>query len=167
MKIAVIILFCIMSGACLGGIAAIMMVPSIQPAAFYAGSLLGAGAALICSPIFLLKRNHPNIFPVMVIVFVLSFPVGVLSGMAWSPRLGLVLKIITILTVYYFALISKVNEENKDLFTRKDIFVVPFFCLLVAAILAYSHDPLPDDVPSLIRLMGDNDMQVSNEAARK
>lgn len=156
-----------MCGICLGGVAAIMMVQSIQPAGFYAGSLLGAVAASVFSPLFLIKRNHRNIFPAMVVGFVLSFPVAVLSGMAWSPRLGLVLTMISILAVYYQVLIQKVNNEDGELFTRKDIFVVPVICLLMAGMLAYSHDPLPDDIPSLIKLMGDNDMQVSYEAARK
>jgi hypothetical protein len=166
MKATFVLLFCLVCGICLGGAAAVVMAGTLQRPAFYAGSFVGAAVALLCSPLFIIKRNDPNIFPVMVIAFVLTFPIAVLSGLTRSPWTGISLTVISILSIYYHFFFSRVSK-NEDVIKRKGIYVVPLLCLLTAAIVAYMYDPLPDDRLSLIEMMGSNDMERHTAAGRK
>src|SRR5947208_12905413 len=144
MKATFIFLFCVVCGICLGGAAAVVMAGTIQTPAFYAGSLVGATVAFLCSPLFIIKRNDPNIFPAMAIGFVLTFPVAVLSGLTRSPWTGIGLAAISIFSIYYHFLFRG-DSSDEDVIKRKAFYVVPLLCLLTAGVLGYRYDPLPDD----------------------
>ena len=166
MKSTFILLFCVVCGVCLGGAAAVVMSATIQTPAFYAGSLVGAVLALLFSPLFLMKVDHPSIFPAMVIAFVLAFPVAILSGLTRSPWSGITLTAISILSIYYHFLFRAASKDG-DAIKRKRVYVVPLLCLTTAAVLAYTYDPLPDNISSLIEMMGDNNTAVHTAAGRK
>jgi len=166
MKTTFIFFFCLVCGISLGGAAAVVMSATIQTPAFYAGSLVGAILAFLFSPLFIVKRGHPNIFPAMAIAFVLTFPLAVLSGLTRSPWTGIALTAISILSIYYHFLFSA-EAKDEAILKRKRIYVVPLLCLTTAALLTYTYDPLPDNVSSLVEMMGDNDMAVHTAAGRK
>jgi len=166
MKATFIVLFCVVCGICLGGAAAVVMSATIQTPAFYAGSLVGATLAFLFSPLFIIKRKDPNIFSAMAIGFVLTFPVAVLSGLTRSPWTGISLTAISIFSIYYHFLI-RADSKDEDVVKRKRIYVVPLLCLITAGVLAYRYDPLPDNISSLIELLGENDMAVHTAAGRK
>jgi hypothetical protein len=166
-KATFIFLFCVVSGICLGGAAAVVMAGTIQTPAFYTGSLIGATVAFLCSPLFLTKMNNRNIFPAMVISFVLTFPVAVLTGLTGSPWTGIGLTAISIFALYYGLLIRNDTKDEDVIFKWKGVYVVPLLCLLTAGVIAYRYDPLPDDIPALIEMLGDNNMERHTAAGRK
>ena len=171
MKTFFIICFCALSGLSLGAIAgnAMIMALSIDlSAGAYIGALQGAIVGLLCSPLFVLKKNHKNIFAIMVMCFVLTFPVAVISGFTINPWLSIGLSVLSYLSIYYLSVRGGTHDEN-DIFRKIVVYIVPIVCLVIAAIAAYSHEDksLPRDIPSLIEMMGDNDIGRQMAAARK
>jgi hypothetical protein len=164
-------MFCVVLGLSLGYIAgnATMIAMSINLAdGIYIGAVQGAKLGLLCSPLFIIKRNHPNIFAVMVICFVLSFPVALISGFAVNPRISIGLTLLSYLSVYYLLLMNGLSNDEK-LFENKILYITPVLCLIIAAVLAYNYEDksLPSDIPSLIEMMGDNDIERHMNAARE
>jgi hypothetical protein len=117
MKATFIFLFCVVCGICLGGSAAVVMSATIQTPAFYTGSLVGTVLAFLFSPLFLVKRNDPVIFPAMAVAFVLTFPVAVLSGLTRSPWTGISLTAISIFSIYYHFLF-RADSKDEDIIRK-------------------------------------------------
>jgi hypothetical protein len=171
MKIVFIILFCVISWLSLGAIASntMMMAMSIDlPEGTYIGAVEGTLIGLLCSPLIILKRKHKHIFTILSICFVVAFPIALISGFTGNPRLAKGLSIFSYLSVYYL-LVRDSSPDEIALFEKKIIYVVPVLCLIVASVVAYNYeDPsIPKDIPSLIEMMGDNDIGRHMDAARK
>lgn len=171
MKTFFIILFCIISWLSLGAVSgtAMVMTASIDLAiGTYIGAVKGTVIGLLCSPFFILKRTHNNIFEVLVICFIISFPIALISGLTVNPSLAIVLTVLSYMSVY-FLLLKNNSSDKSTLFSKKTIYVIPVVCLIIASVVAYNYEnkSLPDDIPSLIKMMGDNDIGRHMAAARK
>jgi hypothetical protein len=75
---------------------------------------------------------------------------------------------VTMLSVYYL-LTRDSSADEKELLSRKQIYIIPFLCLIMASVVAYKYvdKSLPSDIPSLIEMMGNNDISRHMAAARK
>jgi len=170
MKNIIIFLFCLVSGISLGNIAgtSMSMVFAIDlPTGPYIGAVVGGVLGLLLSPLFILRGFRGNIFEVLVLCFSLAFPVALISGFTRRPWLSIGFTLVTIFSIYFVALKKTDNVENISL--KKHLFVIPIVIIILTSIAAYfSEDKmLPDDVPRLIELMGDNDLKIHTAAARK
>ncbi len=171
MKTVFIIIFCTLSWISLGLIAGnvmlITMSIDIAPATVI-GATYGAKLGLLFSLFFISKRKHENIFTILAICFVLSFPIALISGFTANHWLAIVLTALSYLSVYYILLRGDSHEE-KLLFNKKTIYIIPLLCLFVASTVAYNYEDksLPDDMQALIELMGDNNIGTHTDAARK
>jgi len=171
MRYVIIVLFCLVAGLSLGNVAGTSMSMTFGldlPAGPYIGAVMGGMLGLLLSPLFLLKKVRSNIFEILVLCFSLAFPVAVISGLAKRPWLSIGLTLATVLSVYILAL-KKVDDADAPLFSKKKLLIVPLVAIVIASLAAYRSEDkmLPDDVPTLIELMGDNDLAVHTAAARK
>ncbi len=171
MKTIIIILFCLVSGLSLGAIAGTSMSMAFEidlPAGPYIGAIFGGVLGLLFSPLFILRRANRNIFAILVLCFSLSFPVSLISGLTRNSWLAAGLTMVAMLSTYYLSTRDG-SADEKDLFSRKQIYIIPFLCVMVASIVAYNYEDksLPIDIPALIEMMGDNDISRHMAAARK
>ncbi len=171
MKNLIIVWFCLASGLSFGSIAgtAMLMAFAIElPAGSYIGAISGGILGLLLSPFFLLVKDRDNIFEILVLCFSLAFPVALISGLTRMPWLSIGLTLATILSVYIHTL-KKVDDVALPLSSRKSLLVFPLVAIIVASLLAYNTEDkmLSDNVPALIELMGDNDLNTHTAAARK
>ncbi|TAN37941.1 MAG: HEAT repeat domain-containing protein [Nitrospirae bacterium] len=171
MEAIIIILFCIVAGLSLGSIAGLTMTMALSvdlTAGPYIGAIYGGMLGLLLSPLFMLRRANKNIFAVLVMCFTLSFPVAVIAGFTKMLWVAVGLTMLSMLSVYYFSMKDGFVTEKK-LHVRKRIFIVPLFCIIVAATIAYSSEDksVPSDIPALIEMLGDNDIGRHMAAARK
>ena len=67
----------------------------------------------------------------------------------------------------YFHFLFRTEANEEAILKSKRIYAVPLLCLTSATVIAHTYDPLPDNVPLLIEMMGDNDMAVHTAAGRK
>jgi hypothetical protein len=138
------------------------------PAGPYIGAIQGGILGILLSPLFLLRKVRSNIFEILVLCFALAVPVAMISGFARQPWFSIGLTLATVLAVYILAL-RKVNNTEVPLSSKKKLLIVPLVAIVIASLAAYrtGDKMLPDDVPTLIELMGNNDMVVNTDAARK
>ena len=155
-----IVLFCVVSGICLGVISAAVMA---GPLPLLFGSLLGGGLGLLCSSLFLWKRHHRHIFEILSVCFIIAVPVAAVSGLTAKPFLAIGLTASTILSAF-FLLIREASRDDEYVFKKATVYLVPIVCI-VAVIATY--DRYPEDIPSLIEMMGMNDMQLRSTAANR
>lgn len=166
-----IVLFCLAAGLSLGNIAGTSMSMALGldlPAGPYIGAVMGGILGLLFSPLFLLRKVRSNIFEILALCFSLAVPVAVISSLARQPWFSIGLTLATVISVYIFAL-RRGDDAGAPLSSKKKILYAPLVAIVLASFAAYwSEDKrLPDDVPTLIELMGDNDMAVHTDAARK
>ena len=166
-----IVLFCLAAGLSLGNIAGTSMSMALGldlPAGPYIGAVMGGILGLLFSPLFLLRKVRSNIFEILALCFSLAVPVAVISSLARQPWFSIGLTLATVISVYIFALLRG-DDAGTPLSSKKKILYAPLVAIVLASFAAYwSEDKrLPDDVPTLIELMGDNDMAVHTDAARK
>jgi len=167
----VIVLFCLVSGLSLGNVAGTSMSMAFGmdlPAGSYIGAVMGGILGLLLSPLFLLRKVRSNIFEILALCFSLAFPVAIISSLARQPWFSIGLTLATVFFVYILAL-RKINDVDAPLSSRKHLLIVPLVAIVIASLAAYWAEDkmLPDDVPTLIELMGDNDMAINTDAARK
>jgi len=167
----IIVLFCLISGLSLGNIAGTSMTMSLGldlPAGPYIGAVMGGILGLLLSPLFLLGKVRNNIFEILVLCFSLAYPVAVISSLARQPWFSIGSTLATVLSVYILAS-KKGNDADTSLSSKKKLLIVPLVAIAISSLAAYwaEDKKLPDDVPTLIELMGENDMVVNTDAARK
>src|SRR5439155_26323067 len=103
MKRLFILFFCVFSGATFGMMSAVVMAGKLgQSTALFVGAIIGGVVALLLSPLFVFATRDENIFAKLVICFVLSFPVAAVSGLTYSPQIGIGLTLFSILSTFYF-----------------------------------------------------------------
>ena len=97
--------------------------------------------------------------------FIVAVPVAVVSGLTARPLLAIGLTASTIFSAFFF-LIREVSRDEEYVFKNKTLYWVPAICIAAATIFSYNRYP-PEDIPSLIEMMGSNDMQLHTTAANK
>jgi len=169
MKGAYIFFFCSIAGACFGLVAAIGFVGSpVVIIGLSYGAALGGVLGVLFSPFFVAKRNAQNIFQVIVMCFLLSFPVAVISGFTGRPEFAILLTALTVFATYLVLLRTGFNDEAR-LFRNKTVYIVPLLSLIGGGLLAYNYTTkfLPDDIPALIEMLGRNEEELHSAAASK
>jgi len=169
MKVLVIFLFSVFSGASLGALAGIGMAPdNFKDIAGLSGGGVGALYGAVGSLPFLWRRNHSHIFAILVICFVFAVPAAILSGYTSNPTLAAVVIALTIYTVLITSL-RKASLDESHFLRVKSLFAIPLILVGLAggAAFYYAPGPLPDDVDSLTELMGSNDQEIHLGAAHK
>jgi hypothetical protein len=171
MKSIIIVLFCLASGFSLGSIAGTSMSMAFTidlPAGPYIGAIMGGLFGLLLSPFFILRKVRDNKFEILVLCFTLAFPVALISGLTRIPWLSIGLTLATILSVFIHTG-KKVDGGAPPLYSRKSLLIFPLIAIIFAVFVAYKMEDktLPDNVPALIELMGDNDLSIHTAAARK
>jgi HEAT repeat protein len=103
----------------------------------------------------------------MVICFVLTFPVALISGITGIYLLSIGLSLLSYLSIYF--LLIRDDTLGNNIFRSKKVYIVPMLCFVTASALAYTSDYRipPKDIPSLIEQMGDCDIGRQQGAARK
>ncbi len=165
-----IILFCLVAGVALGNIAGTSMSMALaidSPVGPYIGAVMGGMLGLFLSPLFMLRRVRGNVFEMLVLCFSLAFPVALSSGLTGRPWLSIGLTLATTLSVYILSL-KKTHDAVSSIFNTR-LLVFPLVAIIISFGTAYMSEDkmLPDDVPTLIELMGDNNIRVHTAAARK
>ena len=171
MDAIIIASFCIASGLSLGIIAGLTMTMALSielTAGPYIGAVYGAVLGLLLSPFFIFKRDSENIHAVLVLCFTLSVPVALVAGFTKILWVAVALTVLSMFSVYFFSIKSGLINR-RGLPVLKRTFVIPLLCIIVAASIAYRSEDksLPNDIPALIEMMGDNDMVRNTAAARK
>ena len=169
MKIVIIFLFCVIAGFSLGVFASIGFSQSeIVLLATLAGGITGIIYAILGSLVFLWKRNHPNIFTILLLCYLFSAPVALIAGFSGNQLLAVGL-IVSVIFGTFLVLIKKNSSDVPQLLANKAIYIVSGICLTIAAVLAYRYEAakFPTAVPALIEMMASNDEAVQMGAARK
>lgn len=166
-----IVLFCLAAGLSLGNIAGTSMSMALGldlPVGPYIGAVMGGVLGLLFSPLFLLNKVRSNVFEILALCFSLAVPVAVISSLARQPWFSIGLTLATVISVYIFAL-WRGDDGGTPLSSKKKILYAPLAAVVLASFAAYwsEYKRLPDDVPTLIEMLGDNDMGVHTDAARK
>ena len=169
MKSLFIFLFCVASGISLGVLAAVGVInsPAILLAASV-GGIYGAVLGIVSSPLFVWQRDHPGIFAILVVCFVVSLPAAIVAGFTANTHLAILLIALPILSTFYL-LVRRVPADEGELLGIKTIYIVPALCVIFGVAVAYHREVqgLPDDTSSLIEMMGSNDEEVHRAAANK
>lgn len=171
MQYVIIVLFCLVAGLSLGNVAGTSMSMAFGhdfAAGPYIGAVTGGLLGLLLSPLFLSRKVRSNIFDMLVLCFSLAFPVAAISGLARQPWFSIGLTLATVLSVYILAY-KKVDNADAPLSSKKKFLLFPLVAIVIASFAAFRSEDkmLPDDVPTLIELMGNNDLAIHTAAARK
>jgi len=161
MRVVYIFLFCCFVGACLGALSASVMNVPLAP---YFGAVFGGCVGALLSLIALWKRDNKHVFTILVISFILSFPVAMVAGKTDNPLIAIVLT--SGCAISTFLILMHRNANSNDFVNVKAVYLVALFCLAVGGIYVYKKRT-PQDPRTLIELMGSNDMETSLEAANK
>lgn len=139
---------------------------SADGVAMFLGGVIGGGIGLLLSPMFVFAKRGDNIFLHLIICFVVAFPVAIVSSLSYIPQLAIALVLLAIIATFHLLGKDESATEAQTSIHRR-VFILPAVIFGVSVIAAYVYDDLPDDAPSLIEIMGENDMSRHIAAGRK
>lgn len=130
--------------------------------AMFIGGLVGGALGVLGSPMFMFADRGDKLFGHLVICFVIALPVVILSALSSILPLAIALDLLAIFTTFH--MLGK--NRSEFLYRKKDLFL-PAIIFGISGVAAYIYDDLPDDAPSLIEMLADNDTSRHIAAGRK
>ena len=153
--------YCVALGVSLGLASAVSME---APLPWLFGPLLGGGLAILASPIVLLRQQQPRLFEVLAAAWTVTLPVSVVAGMTHDPVLAIFLTALS-MAGGFFGIVRRAST-HRGIWGKSAGYLLPAVCLVIGSITA-AQRRIPDDVSSLIEMLGNNDMDLQSQALQR
>lgn len=153
--------FCVGLGVSLGLASAVSME---APLPWLFGPLLGGGLAILSSPIVLLRKQQSRLFEVLAAVWTVTLPVSVVAGLTQDPAWAILLTALS-MAGGFFGFVRRPSTDEV-IWRRPAGYLLPAVCLVVGGVMA-GQRRIPDDVPSLIEMLGSNDLELKSRALQR